>query len=198
MLCIGEVLIDLIASDEATTLEDAGTFVARPGGAPANVAVALARLGVASAFCGVVGDDPFGNRLRHTLEHNDVDTSRLRTTTDADTTIAFAWKDEQGDGHFRLLRMADRELNVDDVGRAHIESTTAIVVGSVSMAEEPSRLAINRALEIAKAAGVPVCVDVNIRPTIWSSSRRGTRSCLSSDLRGDAAEIKRRRRPISL
>ena len=64
VLSLGEVLIDMIVSDGSPTLEDAAEFMARPGGAPANVAVALRRLGVPSAFCGAVGDDPFGARLR--------------------------------------------------------------------------------------------------------------------------------------
>src|SRR3954468_1682940 len=130
VLSIGEVLIDLIAADDATTLEDVGSFVARPGGAPANVAVALSRLGTPSAFCGVVGNDPFGKRLRATLDTNGVDTSRLHNTSEADTTIAFAWKDERGDGHFRILRMADRLLNVELIEQATIHETAAIVLGS--------------------------------------------------------------------
>jgi sugar/nucleoside kinase (ribokinase family) len=169
VLCIGELLIDFIASDDATSLENAESFVARPGGAPANVAVALARLGVASAFCGVVGDDPFGRRLRNALDANDVGTSNLRLTDEADTTIAFAWKNERGDGEFRLLRLADRLLDLKDINWANIESTGAIVVGSVSLAAEPSRFAIQHAIQIAKEEDVPICVDVNIRPSMWPS-----------------------------
>ena len=103
-LSIGETLIDLIAADGSTQLQDVNQFVARPGGAPANAAVGLARLGVPSAFCGVVGADPFGDRLRSTLAAAGVDVSRLRATDEADTTIAFAWKDARGDGHFRQPR----------------------------------------------------------------------------------------------
>ncbi len=67
VLAIGEILVDFIVADGATTLESAETFVARSGGAPANASVALARLGLASAFCGVVGDDQFGSRLQAEL-----------------------------------------------------------------------------------------------------------------------------------
>jgi fructokinase len=148
VLCIGELLIDLIASDASTSLEDAGTFVARPGGAPANVAVALARLGVPSAFCGVVGNDPFGRRLLHTLEANGVGTAPLRLTDEENTTIAFAWKNERGDGEFRVLRLADRLLNIDDIDDANIALAAAIVVGSVALAVNPSRVAIEHAVEI--------------------------------------------------
>ena len=153
VLSLGETLIDLIVTDGAGRLEDAVSFVGRPGGAPANVTVALARLGVASAFGGVVGDDPFGRRLRATPE--------------AATTLAFAWKDARGDGHFWLLRGADTLLSVADVEAAGIERLAALVVGSVALAGEPSRSAVGRAVELAAAAGVPVCFDVNLRPTLW-------------------------------
>src|ERR687894_2464070 len=107
VLAIGEVLVDFIVADSATSLESAETFVARSGGAPANASVAMARLGLASAFCGVVGDDQFGSRLQAELAAEGVDTSRLRQSNEAATTLAFAWKDPDGDGHFRLLRGAD-------------------------------------------------------------------------------------------
>lgn len=177
VLSLGETLIDLIASDGATRLEEVTSFVARPGGAPANVVVALARLGVPSAFCGVVGNDPFAARLRETLHAEGVDVSRLRGSADAETTIAFAWKDARGDGHFRLLSMADRLLDESDVEAARIGETTAIVVGSVALAADPSRRAVTRAVEIAADLGVPVCFDVNVRPTLWSDADTAWAAC---------------------
>ncbi len=167
VLSLGETLMDLIVAGGATSLEDADALTARPGGAPANVAVALARLGVPAAFGGVVGDDPFGRRLRTTLEREGVDVSRLRATDQADTSLAFAWKDARGDGHFRLLRLADRLLSETDVQAAGIEDLAALVVGSVALAAEPSRQAIVSATARAVAARVPVCFDVNLRPTLW-------------------------------
>ena len=74
ILAIGEILVDFIVADDATTLDAAETFVARSGGAPANASVALARLGLASAFCGVVGDDPLGSKLHAELAAEGVDT----------------------------------------------------------------------------------------------------------------------------
>jgi fructokinase len=179
VLCLGEILIDLIAADGATRLEDVTSFAARPGGAPANAAVALARLGVASAFCGVVGDDPFGSRLLATLAANGVDASRVRATRDAETTIAFAWKDARGDGHFRLLRLADRLLSPDDADAAGIANVAALVIGSVALAAEPSRAAVMQAAKIAVAAGLPLCFDVNLRPTLWPDLGAARQACES-------------------
>ncbi len=177
VLSLGETLMDLIVAGEATGLEDAESLTARPGGAPANVAVALARLGVPAAFGGVVGNDPFGHRLRTTLEREGVDVSRLRGTDEADTSLAFAWKDARGDGHFRLLRLADRLLSETDVQGAGIEGLAALVVGSVALAAEPSRQAIVSAAARAVAAGVPVCFDVNLRPTLWPDLEVARSAC---------------------
>ncbi|CAN5394826.1 aminoimidazole riboside kinase [soil metagenome] len=167
ILAIGEILIDLIVNDGASSLETATNFVARAGGAPANVAVAAARQGVPSGFCGVCGDDPFGRRLRALLQEYGVDDSTLRSDGTERTSLAFVWKDARGDGHFQLVRIADRYLNDADVEAADIPSRAAIVVGSVVLSEQPSRQAIHRATEIAFAAGVPVCLDLNIRPSLW-------------------------------
>lgn len=168
VISFGECLIDLIA-DSGADLRTADRFAIREGGAPMNLAVSLARLGVPAAFCGVAGDDPFGIRLRGLLEAEGVDASRLRLTGDANTSLALAWRDERGDGRFRLLRMADRLLSPGDVERAGIPGATAVVVGSVALAEPPSREAINRAVSIASASGIPVVFDVNVRPTLWAS-----------------------------
>jgi fructokinase len=165
VLAIGECLIDLIATDG--DLISATSCAIREGGAPANVAVALARLGVPSAFCGVVGADPFGARLRSLLQREHVDVSRLRATDDAETTLALAWTDAKGDGHFRLLRHADRLLSPADIDAAGIDDVAAIVVGSVALGASPSRESIHHAAEIADAAGVPVVFDLNLRPTLW-------------------------------
>lgn len=177
VLTFGEFLIDLIATGDATSLLDARTLEVRPGGAPVNVAVALVRQGVPAAVCSVVGADPFGDRLLGVLDAHEVDRTRVRQTSEADTTLAFAWKDERGDGHFRILRQADILLNNDDVERAGIDGATAIVVGSVALSGQPSREAIETAVRRAKEAGVPVCFDVNMRPAIWSSRADARRAC---------------------
>ncbi|HEU0116089.1 MAG TPA: carbohydrate kinase [Thermomicrobiales bacterium] len=177
LLSLGETLIDLIVADGADSLQTASEFSARMGGAPANVAVALARLGAASAFCGVVGADPFGAKLRAGLAANGVDVSRLRSADEKPTSLAFAWKDDRGDGHFWLLRAADALLSPDDAERAGIPALAAIVVGSVALSDEPSRWAIERAVEIAADSGVPVCFDVNLRPTLWRSLADARAAC---------------------
>src|SRR5215204_4429361 len=177
VLAIGEILVDFIVTDGATTLEAAETFVARSGGAPANASVALTRLGLDSGFCGVVGDDQFGARLRTELAAEGVDTSRVRQSNEAATTLAFAWKDSGGDGHFWLLRGADAWLREEDADAAGVVSLSALVVGSVALSAQPSRSAVERAVDLARQAGVPVVFDVNLRPTLWSDLTSARPAC---------------------
>lgn len=165
---MGEILIDFIVADGASSLDSAETFIARSGGAPANVAVALARLGVPAAFCGVVGHDPFGSRLAVQLAAEGVDVSRLRRSEHEATTLAYAWKDARGDGHFWLLRGADTALSEADAEGAGIPRLAALVVGSVALSSQPSRTAVLAAVDLARHDSVPVVFDVNLRPTLWS------------------------------
>lgn len=163
IISIGEILIDLIAPAGESLLA-AGELRIREGGAPANVAVALARLGLPSQMRAVVGDDPFGERLVNKLRDEGVDTSTIRVADHEPTTIALAWSDERGDGHFRLHRNADRLLSPEDVTASSLEGAEAIVVGSVAMCAEPSKSAVLTALRHATDAGIPVVADLNIRP----------------------------------
>ncbi len=189
VMAIGELLIDFIVDDDAPSLESADRFVARSGGAPANVTVALARLGVPSAFCGVTGDDPFGARLRSELSAEGVDTSRLRRTPEAATTLAYAWKDARGDGHFWILRGADLLLATADAEAARIGELAALVLGSVSLAAPSTRAAVQRAVELAREARVPVVFDVNLRPAVWANLDDAASACMDMARQSDLVKL---------
>jgi fructokinase len=176
VLCVGEILIDLIA-DPGATLATATTFAIREGGAPMNAAIAMSRLGLPSRFCGAVGDDQFGERLRALLDREGVDASSLRTVEGENTSLACAWRDGRGDGHFQLVRLADRLLQPADVDAANVEGAGAVLVGSVALAASPSREAIFRAVNVAAKSGVPVIFDVNVRPTLWGDRESLLSAC---------------------
>lgn len=165
---IGECLVDLIAPAGGDLLS-ASELQIREGGAPANVAVALSRLGVPSRLHAAVGDDPFGERLRQRLAVEGVDTSMVRVADGVPTTIALAWADQRGNGHFRLHRHADVLLSPDDVGREALADASVVIAGSVAMSAEPSKSAVLTTLATANDLGIPVVVDVNIRPGLVSA-----------------------------
>lgn len=160
VVTIGECLIDLIAP-AGTDLISGHSLVIREGGAPANVAVGLARLGVPVQMISVLGDDAFGTRLRDHLAAEGVDVSRIRIADSTPTTIALAWSDEDGDGHFYLHRHSDRLLSPDDMV---FDAPEALVIGSVAMTARPSTDAILTAIRAASERSIPLVFDVNVRP----------------------------------
>ncbi|MGB5189571.1 carbohydrate kinase family protein [Robiginitalea sp.] len=109
IFCIGELLIDFVAENQGSDLRKASVFTKKAGGAPANVACAISKLGGSSKFIGCIGDDPFGNFLEHILIENNVDTKHLQKT-DTFTTLAFVSIAENGERDFVFSRGADREL----------------------------------------------------------------------------------------
>lgn len=159
VVAIGEALIDLIAP-KGSDLISSDTLTIREGGAPANVAVGLARLGVPVQMRTVLGNDSFGKRLQNKLAAEGVDCSHVRTV-DQPTTLALAWADADGDGHFQLIRNADAMLSPDDMRFDEVE---AIVFGSVAMCAQPSGEAVLTAIRHATDARIPLVFDVNIRP----------------------------------
>ncbi len=109
VFCIGELLIDFVAENQGRDLVQARQFTKKAGGAPANVACAIARLGGRSSFIGCVGEDPFGTFLAGVLQANRVDTRYLQRS-ETFTTLAFVSIAQDGERDFVFSRGADREL----------------------------------------------------------------------------------------
>ena len=163
---IGEILIDL--TQTGVSQNGICSFAANPGGAPANVAVAAARLGASTAFLGKVGRDNFGSILRDTLVKNQVDVSGLLEDA-APTTLAVVSVDKQGERSFSFLRGADCALAPEEVNITQIERSKILHFGSVSLTAGPSRSATLFAAQHAHEKGVLVSYDPNYRPALWSS-----------------------------
>lgn len=161
---IGEILIDLTQ----TGVNEAGVplFAANPGGAPANVAVAAARLGASTAFIGKTGDDAFGLLLRNVLEADHVDCSGLRTG-EQPTTMAIVCVDSAGERSFRFVRGADCALLPEEVDEGMIARSKILHFGSVSLSQGAARNGTIFAARAAKQAGVLVSYDPNFRPALW-------------------------------
>ncbi len=165
---IGEILIDLTQTGK----NDAGVpiFAANPGGAPANVAVAAARLGCSTAFIGKVGADSLGGYLRQVLEENGVDHSGLQVGESA-TTMAIVSIDETGERSFRFLRGADCEMVPEDVDEKMAQNSRILHFGSVSLTQGIARSATIFTARAAHRAGMLVSYDPNYRPALWRTKR---------------------------
>jgi fructokinase len=167
VLALGECLIDFVATAPGS-LQMAPAFEKAAGGAPANVAACVARLGGSSAFVGKRGDDAFGDFLERVLQECGVDT-RWFTRAPARTALAFVSLDERGERDFLFYRdgAADTLLSPADIVDEMWHGACALHVGSVSLAVEPSRGATLHAIHEARRRGVRVSFDVNWRPALW-------------------------------
>ena len=165
IVVLGEALIDLFA-DEEVPLGDAAVFRPSPGGAPANVAVALGRLGASVGFVGKVGDDAFGELLQATLAKNRVDTRYFGSDACAPTMLAVVAVPKADEPQFILYNGANELLRPGDLPTAYIERADVFVYGSVTLATRGREAALGAA-EIARNAGNHVLFDVNLRPALW-------------------------------
>jgi fructokinase len=159
IVVIGEALIDLIQQAN-------GDYTAKPGGAPANVSIALARLGAPVSFAGRMSRDGFGEQLHAWLADEAIDLSLLERTADR-TTLAVAVLDEQGKAtySFYVNGTADWGWSLGDFTPLEESPPAAIVIGSVAMAMEPSATAIEHlAGGLYSANSSTVVIDLNIRP----------------------------------
>lgn len=170
MLCLGELLVDFVP-DSPGPIRHAGLFRKAAGGAPANVAVGLARLGVGAGFMGQVGDDGFGRFLADTLGDAGVDTAALRFTGAAPTALAFVSLGEAGERSFLFYRnpSADMLYAPADVDEDAIAGARALHFGSISLVSDPSRAATLHAVAVARRHGVRVSYDPNLRLPLWPS-----------------------------
>jgi fructokinase len=167
----GELLIDFVATEVGMTLAQASLFQKAPGGAPANVAVGLARLGHRVGFMSQVGDDEFGHFLADTLRSNAVDIGGLRFSTEARTALAFVSLLSQGEREFMFYRhpSADMLWRPEDVDPAYTAGTRIFHYGSLSLIHEPGRSATLTALTFAKRNGALLSYDPNLRLSLWPS-----------------------------
>ncbi|WP_440765283.1 carbohydrate kinase family protein [Natronorubrum sp. DTA7] len=168
LLVAGETLIDFLP-ERPGSLEDVPGFERRPGGAPANVAVGLARLEHAPQFWTRVGDDPFGRYLESTLSEAGLSTRFVERDPDAKTTLAFVTHDETGDREFSFYRdgTADTRLEPGRVDDATLAEFEWVHAGGVTLASGASREATLDLLERASAAGCTTSFDPNFRPELW-------------------------------
>jgi fructokinase len=171
IVTLGEVVADVYREEMPSEVEM--PFTARPGGAPANVAVAVAKLGAEAAFVGRLGEDLFGEFILRALEAVGVDTSAiLRQPPPTRTTLAFVEVSENGDREFTFYRSvpaADELLSPEDIKRESLSGASFVNFGSIPLIKEPVRSATLRFAELANEMDIPVAFDVNLREHLWES-----------------------------
>jgi fructokinase len=176
VVCLGEMLIDMFPAETGRRLAEVSAFHPKPGGAPANVAVAVARLGRRSAFIGKVGNDAFGRFLVETLLREGVETKGMRFSEEARTTMAFIAKPDPFTAEFVFYRNpgADMLLRAEELDDDLLQLAKVLHIGSISLINEPSRSATQEAVRLAREAGALISFDVNYRPSLWPQPQLAT------------------------
>lgn len=169
LLCFGEAIVDFFPEVRGVPLREVERFVRHLGGAPANVAVGLARLGVRSGLMTLVGADDFGAFLRDGLAREGVDVRGVGTHRTAKTAITFVSVGPAGERSFLFYRhpSADQEIAEHDVDPALVAEARVFHYGSSTLTREPARAATRFALAAARRAGCIVSCDPNLRPHLW-------------------------------
>src|SRR5512142_3178995 len=143
IIALGEALIDFVPTVSGVSLVEAPAFRKAAGGAPANVAAGLGKLGARAGFMGKVGEDAFGHFLADTLAGCGVDVSALRFAPSARTALAFVSLRADGEREFMFYRhpSADMLYRPDEVDLDYVRSARGLHFGSISLIGEPSRSA---------------------------------------------------------
>ena len=172
---IGELLIDF--TEYGVSEYGMRLFEQNPGGAVANVAAAVSKLGASAAFLGKIGEDIHGNFLQNVLKSAGIDTKGLICTREAFTTLAFVALRPDGERMFSFARKpgADTLLRPEEIDTAILDQTKILHTGSLSLTHEPCRSAVLYALDYAKKSGKIISYDPNYRSSLWEKEEDAIR-----------------------
>lgn len=171
---LGDAVVDLLPDGE-------GKLLQCPGGAPANVAVGIARLGGKSAFIGRVGDDPFGRFMAKTLADERVDVKHMRLDPAHRTSTVVVDLDDHGERSFTFMVRPSADLFLEPADLPTFSAGEWLHVCSIALSAEPSRSATFQAMDAIRKAGGNVSFDPNIRPDLWPDEN-ALRRCLEQAL----------------
>ena len=172
-LCIGEALIDMICTDKGKSLAEGQHFLKKPGGAPTNVAAAIASLGGEVELIARVGDDPFGRQLVAVMEDFGVRTRWITLDKEHFTTMAFVSLMEDGERDFVFSRGADGQLTLQDVEAVDLEEIGVVHFGSATgFLAGPLQAAYYGLLQKALRKGIFISFDPNYRHLLFRDNTR--------------------------
>lgn len=168
VICIGEILIDFFCTDIDVDLASGTRFIKSAGGAPGNVAATIAKLGGNASFVGKVGNDPFGDFLKNTLEDVNVDTSMLIKEEDVSTTLAFVSLKADGERDFVFNRGSDGLLRFSELDLDRILKAKIIHFGSATaLLDDPFRKTYLETMKFARKNNIFISFDPNYRGNLW-------------------------------
>ncbi|MCO5316418.1 MAG: carbohydrate kinase [Solirubrobacterales bacterium] len=198
ILCLGEAIVDLICERPDARDQVPERLVPYPGGALANVAVAITRAGSPAALAGGVGTDHWGSWLARRLEEEEVSTRWLTRLDGVDTPLGIAMLGPGGEPEFQIYgeHIGTTMAAVDGLLPEAVDASSALVVGSNTMVGPVEREVTRRAVELARELGRPVLLDPNFRPGRWAEREAAREYCV--ELARTAAVVKLNRAEAEL
>ena len=177
-LVVGRAGMDLYADPSGTRTEQASQFYACLGGSSANIAVAITRHGGQTALLTSVSDDAIGRFVLNQLRHYGIDAGHVRSVRDeARTSLAIV--ETRIEDHQSVIYRngaADFQMTMEDVEKVNYADYGAMIATGTVFAAEPSGSAAFRAIDLAKAAGLPIILDVDYRPYSWASAEAASQA----------------------
>ncbi|TWX64361.1 5-dehydro-2-deoxygluconokinase [Colwellia demingiae] len=170
-ICLGRAGVDLYAREADTDLMDVSGFEKYVGGSPANIAVALAKLGAKPGLISSVSDDGLGKFVCTYLESMGVDLQGVAVDKSGSRTSLAITEMKAYDCEVVIYRnnAADLSLNAKQIDPAYIASAKALIVTGTALSSSPSREATLLAIDYARRAGTLVVLDIDYRAYSWNS-----------------------------
>ncbi|MEB3342822.1 carbohydrate kinase [Okeania sp.] len=172
-ICLGEILFDCLADQPDKALNQVDSWATYPGGAPANVACGLVKLGTPAALISSVGKDTEGEKLVQLLQEIGVDTSGIQGHPYAPTRKVYVLRSSSGDrefagfGEYPTTEFADTHIKPELLPESLFLNSEFLVLGTLGLAYPETRQAIYQALDLADQYHLKIMVDVNWRPSFW-------------------------------
>lgn len=181
VICLGEVLIDQIAEDIGVPYEQVSSWKPYFGGAPANVACGLAKLGTPVSLISCIGQDAAGTDLLNQLRAAGVETSGVQVHPESTTREVYVTRDANGDRHFDRFNgdpqtiFADTLMSAEKLPEHLFADAKFLILGTLGLSSPQTSRAIARALRLAEQNFVQVIVDVNWRSMFWQNPEQVTK-----------------------
>ncbi|MBI5974826.1 carbohydrate kinase family protein [Staphylococcus canis] len=170
LYAIGEALIDFIPTTRDVALKDVKGFEPQVGGAPTNVASRVAKLGAPSALITQLGQDAFGDRILETLEHESVDTTLIKRTTEANTGLAFVSLTASGERDFAFYRKPSADMLLEPQAvQVDFQPEDILHFCSVDLVPSPMKATHEKVIQQMEEAKGTIIFDPNLRFPLWPS-----------------------------
>lgn len=175
VICIGEILIDLLSNEADVNWKKVKSWTPYTGGAPANVAFALASLGLNVGFAGCIGADSVGFQLHHELKEAGINTQGIQIDSSAPTRQVFVERNKAGErffagfGKYHSTAFADTRFDASKIPAGLFSNYNCLLMGTLLLPYSQSKAAIYRAVELAKKEDVLLAMDINWRPVFWNN-----------------------------